>query len=233
MGRPQIYLKDWCLEDGLLKAEFLKKESENPRGLVIRTHQGYSPNFNIYHHFQSGNFYIGILRNGLSIQVTQSCYEKIKAKFRTFKKNDKDKNKIKKQYYLDHKTANFLSKFKEENHFDREEIVIEYLVRKNQSQELQFEHFKKIDQSTIRVQNLKNELANCKNLCAQAENDKLDLQVRINELDDLLARAYALNDFFKETLQEHKIDFHHPIIDDETARKYKFEIRNNLRTHLD
>ena len=82
MGRPQIYLKDWCSEDGLLKAEFIKKESENPRGLVIKTHQGYSPNFNIYPHFQSGNFYIGILRNGLSIQVTQSCYEKIKAKFR-------------------------------------------------------------------------------------------------------------------------------------------------------
>lgn len=39
MGRPQIYLKDWCSEDGLLKAEFIKKESENPRGLVIKTHQ--------------------------------------------------------------------------------------------------------------------------------------------------------------------------------------------------
>ena len=183
MGRPQIYLKDWCLEDGLLKAEFIKKESENPRGLVIRTHQGYLPNLNIYPHFQSGNVDIGRLSNGLSIHVTQTCYEKLKAKFRTFKKNDKDKNKVKKQYYLDPKTANFLSKFKEENHFDREEIVIEYLVRKNQSQELQFEHLKKIDQSTIRVQNLKKELADYKNLCAQAENDKLHLQVRINELD--------------------------------------------------
>ena len=113
MGRPQIYLKDWCSEDGLLKAEFIKKESENPRGLVIKTHQGYSPNFNIYPHFQSGNFYIGILRNGLSIQVTQSCYEKIKAKFRTFKKKEKDKNKVKKQYSLDRETTNFLSNFKE------------------------------------------------------------------------------------------------------------------------
>ena len=113
MGRPQIYLKDWCSEDGLLKAEFIKKESENPRGLVIKTHQGYSPNFNIYPHFQSGNFYIGILRNGLSIKVTQSCYEKIKAKFRTFKKKEKDKNKVKKQYSLDRETTNFLSNFKE------------------------------------------------------------------------------------------------------------------------
>ena len=209
MGRPQIYLKDWCSEDGLLKAEFIKKESENPRGLVIKTHQGYSPNFNIYPHFQSGNFYIGILRNGLSIQVTQSCYEKIKAKFRTFKKKEKDKNKVKKQYSLDRETTNFLSNFKEKYNYSREENVIEYLVRKYEKQKLDSEHLDKLDKSAIRVQHLKNELANYKNLCAQAENDKLDLQVRINELDDLLARAFALNDFFKETLQEHKIDFHH------------------------
>lgn len=110
MGRPQIYLKDWCLEDGLLKAEFIKKESENPRGLVTRTHQGYLPNLNIYPHFQSGNVDIGRLSNGLSIHVTQTCYEKLKAKFRTFKKNDKDKDKVKKQYSLDIETAYFLSR---------------------------------------------------------------------------------------------------------------------------
>ena len=233
MGRPQIYLKDWCLEDGLLKAEFIKKESENPRGLVTRTHQGYLPNLNIYPHFQSGNVDIGRLSNGLSIHVTQTCYEKLKAKFRTFKKNDKDKDKVKKQYSLDIETAYFLSSFKEKHNYSREENVIEYLVRKKKKKKLDSEHLDKLDKSAIRVQHLKNELANYKNLCAQAENDKLDLQVRINELDDLLARAFALNDFFKETLQEHKIDFHHPLIDDETARKYKFEIRNNLRTYLE
>lgn len=234
MGRPQIYLKDWCLEDSLLKAEFLKKESENPRGLVVITsHQGYLPNSNIYPHFQSGNFNIGRLSNGLSIQITQSCYEKLKAKFRTFKKKGKDKNKGKKQYSLDRETANFLSNFKEKYNYSREENVIEYLVRKHEKQKLDSEHLDKLDKSAIRAQHLKNELADYKNLCAQAENDKLNLQVRINALDDLLARAYALNDFFKETLQERKIDFHHPIIDDETARKYKFEIRNNLRTYLE
>ena len=234
MGRPQIYLKDWCLEDGLLKAEFLKKESENPKGLVIRNDQGfYSPNCYTYPQFQSGNVYIGILSNGLSIQVTQSCYEKLKAKFRTFKKNDKDKNKVKKQYYLDKETVNFLSNFKEKYNYAREENVIEYLVRKHEKQKLDSEHLDKLDKSPIRVQYLKNELAAYKNLCAQAENDKLLLQVRINELDDLLARAYFLNEFLKDTLQEHKIDFHQPLIEEETLKKYKFEIRNNLRTYLE
>jgi hypothetical protein len=234
MGRPQIYLKDWCLEDGLLKAEFLKKESENPKGLVIRNDQGfYSPNWYTYPQFQSGNVYIGILSNGLSIQVTQSCYEKLKAKFRTFKKNDKDKNKVKKQYYLDKETVNFLSNFKEKYNYAREENVIEYLVRKHEKQKLDSEHLDKLDKSPIRVQYLKNELAAYKNLCAQAENDKLLLQVRINELDDLLARAYFLNEFLKDTLQEHKIDFHQPLIEEETLKKYKFEIRNNLRTYLE
>ena len=233
MGRPQIYLKDWCLEDGLLKAEFIKKESENPRGLVTRAHQGYLPNLNIYPHFQSGNVDIGRLSNGLSIHVTQTCYEKLKAKFRTFKKNDKDKDKVKKQYSLDIETAYFLSSFKEKHNYSREENVIEYLVKKHEKQELESEHLVKLDKSAIRVQNLKNELAAYKNLCAQAENDKLLLQVHINKLDDLLARAYFLNEVLKETLQEHKIDFHQPLIEEETLKKYKFEIRNNLRTCLE
>ena len=233
MGRPQLYLTDWCLEDGLLKAEFIKKESENPRGLVTRTHQGYLPNLNIYPHFQSGNVDIGRLSNGLSIHVTQTCYEKLKAKFRTFKKNDKDKDKVKKQYSLDIETAYFLSSFKEKHNYSREENVIEYLVKKHEKQELESEHLVKLDKSAIRVQNLKNELAAYKNLCAQAENDKLLLQVHINKLDDLLARAYFLNEFLKETLQEHKIDFHQPLIEEETLKKYKFEIRNNLRTCLE
>ena len=87
MARSQISLKDWCAKDSLLKAEFLKKESENPKGLVVITsHQGYLPNINIYPHFQSVNFDRGRLINGLSIQVTQSCYEKLKAKFE--KEND-------------------------------------------------------------------------------------------------------------------------------------------------
>ena len=233
MGRPQIYLKDWCLEDGLLKAEFLKKESENPRGLIIKTQQGYSPNFNIYPHFQSGNVYIGILSNGITIHASQSCYDKLKAKFRTFKKKDKDKNKVKKQYSLDRETANFLANFKEKYNYSREENVIEYLVKKHEKQKLDSEHLDKLDKSTLRVRYLKNELADCKAICSQAENDKLLLQARINKLDDLLARVYFLNEFLKETLQEHKIDFHQPPIEEETLKKYKFEIRNNLRTYLE
>ena len=77
MARSQISLKDWCAKDSLLKAEFLKKESENPRGLVVITsHQGYLPNINIYPHFQSGNIYSRILNNDLLIVVNTSKEEK-------------------------------------------------------------------------------------------------------------------------------------------------------------
>ena len=233
MGRPQIYLKDWCLEDGLLKAEFLKKESENQKGLVIRTNQGYIPNLAIYDQFQSGNVNLGVLSNGIPIQVTQSCYDKLKAKFRTFKKKDKDKNKVKKQYSLDRKTADFLSNFKEKNNYGREDVVIEYLVKEYQKLKQDTQNLEKIEKSSKNDQNLKKQLADYKEAYTEMKNDVQFLRNRINELDDLLARAYLLNDFFKETLQEHKIDFHHPLIDDETARKYKFEIRNNLRTYLE
>lgn len=233
MGRPQIYLKDWCLEDGLLKAEFLKKESENQKGLVIRTNQGYIPNLAIYDQFQSGNVNLGVLSNSIPIQVTQSCYEKLKAKFRTFKKKDKDKNKVKKQYSLDRKTADFLSNFKEKNNYGREDVVIEYLVKEYQKLKQDTQNLEKIEKSSKNDQNLKKQLADYKEAYTEMKNDVQFLRNRINELDDLLARAYLLNDFFKETLKEHKIDFHHPLIDDETAKKYKFEIRNNLRTYLE
>ena len=67
--------------------------------------------------------------------------------------------------------------------------------------------------------------------------DQALLIANLNEIKNMAHRIIMefpfLNDFFKETLQEHKIDFHHPIINDETARKYKFEIRNNLRTYLE
>lgn len=231
MGRPQIYLKDWCLEDGLLKAEFLKKESENQRGLVIRTDQGYTPNWNIYHQFQSSNVDMGILSNGIPIQVTQNCYEKLKAKFRTFKKKDKDKNKVKKQYFLDRETANFLSNFKEKYNYSREENVIEYLVKKHEKQKLDSEHLDKLDKSAIRVQHLKNELADCKEVCSKNENDRELLKVRINKLDGLLAKAYLLNEFLKGTLEEHAIEYCQPLINDDDVERYKAEIRNNLRTH--
>lgn len=233
MGRPQIYLKDWCLEDGLLKAEFLKKESENQRGLVIRTDQGYIPNLAIYHQFQSGNVNLGILSNGIPIQVTQSCYEKLKAKFRTFKKKDKDKNKVKKQYYLDNKTVNFISDLKEKNNYGREDVVIEYLVKEYQKLKQDTQSREKIEKSSKYDQNLKKQLTDYKEAYTEMKNDVRFLQNRINELDDLLARAYLLNEFFKEILQEHKIKFHYPPIDKETIQKYKFEIRNNLRTYLE
>ncbi|ENX12358.1 hypothetical protein F895_03288 [Acinetobacter sp. CIP 64.2] len=232
MGRPQIFLKDWCLEDSLLKAEFLKKESENQEGLVRRTNGGYIPNLDIYPQFQLQDSIHGILSNGMQIWLSPSCYEKLKAKFRTFKKKVKDKNKVKKQYQLNKETANFLSAFKEQNHYDREEVVVEYLVTKYQNQKLQFEHFDKLDRSSIRVQHLKNELDHCKKLCAQNESDKLFLQVHVNELNDLLARAYLFNEFLKETLKEHEIEYYQPVIKDDDVEKYKAEIRNNLRTYL-
>ena len=80
---------------------------------------------------------------------------------------------------------------------------------------------------------LKNELSHYKKLYEQAETDKSLFYIRIDELEDLLARAYLLNVFFKETLQEHNIEFRHPSINDEIVQKYKFEIRHNLRTYLE
>lgn len=89
-----------------------------------------------------------------------------------------------------------------------------------------------MDKSSIRVLHLKNELDHCKNICAQNETDKLFLQTYVNELKDLLARAYLLNEFFRETLKEHAIEYSRPLINNDDVEKYKTEIRNNLHTYL-
>lgn len=233
MGRPAIFLKDWCLKEGALKVAFLEEESKNPRGLIIKTGQEYQANFTHYPHYPSnGPWQIGKLQNGIQIQIPPVFYEKLRGKFNTYKKKKKDAGKVQKNYYLEKQTVNFLSKLKEINHWDREEIVIEYLANVYQGRELQFKSFKKIENSSIHLQNLKNELDHYKGLCVNAENDKITLRKRINELEDLLARAYLSNKLLKETLQDNQIEFPRPLIDEETVERYKSEIRNNLNTHL-
>lgn len=233
MGRPAIFLKDWCLKEGALKVAFLEEESKNPRGLIIKTGEGYQANFTGYPHLHSNEyFHLGTLQNGIQIKIPSIFYEKLRGKFNTYKKNKKDADKVKKNYYLEKQTVNFLSKLKEINHWDREEIVIEYLANVYQGRELQFKSFKKIENSSIHLQNLKNELDHYKGLCVNAENDKITLRKRTNELEDLLARAYLSNKLLKETLKDNQIEFSQPPIDEETVERYKSEIRTNLNTHL-
>lgn len=232
MGRPLIFLKDWCLEDSMLKAEFLKRESENPNGLILRENQTYIPNLYKFPQFQSGNSALGQLSNGIQIQITQICYEKLKAKFRSFKKKLKDKDKVNKHYLLNRQTANYINKLKEDFTLHREEDVIENLIKDRINDNAQLKHFEKLERSPLNLLKLKNELSYYKKLCEQAETDKSQFYIRIDELEDLLARAYLLNEFLKDTLQDHNIAFHHPSINDEIVKKYKFEIRNNLRTYL-
>lgn len=233
MGRPSIFLKDWCLKEGALKAEFLEEQSKNPRGLIIKIGQEYQANFAYYPHFQSNEHpHLGILQNGIQIKIPTIFYKELRKKFNTYKKKKKDAGKVQKNYYLEKQTVNFLSKLKEINHWDREEIVIEYLANMYQGRESQFKSFKKIENSSLNLQILKNELEHYKGLSVNAEKDKTNLRSRINELENLLAAAYLSNKFLKETLKDKQIEFSQPPIDEETVERYKSEIRNNLNTHL-
>ncbi|AUX86601.1 hypothetical protein C3F34_11505 [Acinetobacter sp. ACNIH2] len=200
MGRPQIYLKDWCLEDSLLKAEFLKKESENPRGLVVITsHQGYIPNINIYPHFQSGNFDRGRLNNGLSIQVTPSCYEKLKAKFRTFKKNDNDKNKVKKQYHFEKELSARIQYLKNENGWAKEEIVIEHVINAYTNSMAYNKSKAKVDTKIIKLQILNEEIN--KNLLEIQQ-----LKTEVFELKQKLLKESSAKEHYENLCKEHGID---------------------------
>ena len=200
MTRSQISLKDWCAKDSLLKAEFLKKESENPRGLVVITsHQGYLPNINIYPHFQSGNFDSGRLNNGLSIQVTPSCYEKLKAKFRTFKKNDNDKNKVKKQYHFEKELSARIQYLKNENGWAKEETVIEHVINAYTNFVAYNKSKAKVDTKIIKLQVLNEEIN--KNLLEIQQ-----LKTEVFELKQKLLKETSAKEHYENLCKEHGID---------------------------
>ena len=200
MARSQISLKDWCAKDSLLKAEFLKKESENLKGLVVITpHQDYLPNFDIYPHFKSGNFDSGRLNNGLSIQVTPSCYEKLKAKFRTFKKNDNDKNKVKKQYHFEKELSARIQYLKNKNGWAKEETVIEHVINAYTNFVAYNKSKAKVDTKTIKLQVLNEEIN--KNLLEIQQ-----LKTEVFELTQKLLRESSAKEHYENLCKEHGID---------------------------
>ena len=200
MTRSQISLKDWCAKDSLLKAEFLKKESENPKGLVVITsHQGYLPNFDIYPHFKLGNFDNGRLNNGLSIQVTPSCYEKLKAKFRTFKKNDNDKNKVKKQYHFEKELSARIQYLKNKNGWAKEETVIEHVINAYTNFMAYNKSKAKVDTKIIKLQVLNEEIN--KNLLEIQQ-----LKTEVFELKQKLLKETSAKEHYENLCKEHGID---------------------------
>lgn len=234
MGRPTISLKDWCLQDGELKAKFVKKESEKPSGLIIKNHRTYftNPNLNTIKLRADEYEQIGILNNGMNIQITPMCYEKLRAKYRVFKKAKKDKGLIKKQYLLSSEAIQIMQEIKINGNKASEAQVIEYLCKTYNNDTIKEAIPTKIQSNRLKVQTLQEELnhAHLKNLEKQNTIGYQDNQ--INKLLDLLARAYLLNDDYKEFLEEKGITFNRSSFDEKMIEDKIYAIKRYLGLNL-
>ena len=199
MGRSQISLKDWCAKDSLLKAAFLKKECENPRGLIIRNEQHYHPNPNIFPQFHVDNLSTVALNNGITIHVSQSCYEKLKAKFRTFKKKDNDKNKVKKQYHFEKELSTRIQYLKNKNGRAKEETVIEHVINAYTNFTAYNKSKAQVETKTIKLQVLNEEIN--KNLLEIQQ-----LKTEVFELKQKLLKESSAKEHYENLCKEHGID---------------------------
>lgn len=137
--------------------------------------------------------------NGLSIQVTQSCREKLKAKFRTFKKKDNDKNKVKKQYHFEKELPARIQYLKNENGWAKEETVIEHIINAYTNFMAYNKSKAKVNTKTIKLQVLNEEID--KNLLEIQQ-----LKTKIFELEQKLLKEISAKEHYENLCKEHCID---------------------------
>lgn len=229
MSRPKLTLQEWCNDDQKIKMDFLHKESQNPHGLIARNQE----NLLISRDQMNRNNYTSAkLANGLSLTITDSTFDKLKAKYRTFKKNLKDSGLVSKNYKLKKQTAEYIRSVKEKNGWKREEDVIEDVINNIQNIEVNKKTITQLHSKEIKLATLNNEINNNYMHIHQLSEDKNVLTREIYKMKKLLAAAYLKNDFYIEELKHRNLSIGHPNITEETVRRKLLEIEQVLNVHI-
>lgn len=209
--------------------DFLHKESQNPHGLIARNQENLliGKNQNNY-----SNLIYAQLTNGFSLRITHEVFDKLKAKYRTFKKNLKDSGLVSKNYKLKKQTAEYIRSVKEKNGWKREEDVIEDVINNIQNIEVNKKTITQLNTKEIKLATLNNAITNNMILIRDLSKDKDILTREINEIKMLLAAAYLKNEFYIEELKHRNISVKQPKITEETVRKKFLEIEPFLKAYI-
>lgn len=209
--------------------DFLHKESQNPHGLIARNQENLliGKNQNNY-----SNLIYAQLTNGFSLRITHEVFDKLKAKYRTFKKNLKDSGLVSKNYKLKKQTAEYIRSVKEKNGWKREEDVIEDVINNIQNTEVNKKTITQLNTKGIRLDTLQKRIDSDALIINNLSKDKYLLMNEIYRLKDLLARAYLKNEFYTEEFKHRKISIKQPKITEETVRKKLLEIEYAFEAHL-
>lgn len=196
------------MKDVSLKVKFLDQECENPKGLVQLNpnNNSYVMNMDIFPEENHALSFTSIINNERLIIISDFYFKKIKAKFNTFKKNQKDINLIRKQYLLNKNTAQKIKSVQESKKLSREEHAIDYIVDQYINSMLTQKTTEKINAKKIKLDIYQNEIK----IISQFNHDLNQIKQRLTSENYSLIRSLAISNIknleYKITLDEANIN---------------------------
>lgn len=225
MGRPPISLHEWCNDDQELKLDFIEKESQRSAGLIRWDGNYYIPRVvtsqEIPVHAQ--------LSNQKIIALDSKCFEKLKNRYRIVKKNQKDRNLTKKQYMLDSQTIQLIKRIQEKNTWSREEAVIEHVISLYKNGYTAKKTKAQLETKPIKLKLLHNEITENLNKIMQLNQQNQYLKQEIDQLLYFLAKAYLVNDHYKDLLENNSVNIPAPNVDETITLAKKEEVKDVLK----
>ncbi|MFG0635333.1 hypothetical protein [Acinetobacter soli] len=229
MGRPPISLQEWCNDDQKLKLDFIEKESQRSGGLIRCNGNYYIPRSVTSQEAQIS----AQLSNQHTILLDSKCFEKLKNRYRTVKKNQKDRDLTKKQYMLDSQTIQLIKRIQEKNTWSREEAVIEHVISLYANSYTAKKTKAQLETKPIKLKLLNDEITKNLDKIKQLSQMNQYLQQEIDQLLDLLAKAYLVSDQYKDLLENNSIDIPAPKLDEIITLAKKEKVKEELKLVFD
>lgn len=228
MGRPSISLQEWCNDDQKLKLDFIEKESQRLGGLISWNGNYYAPRVMTSERVSMG----AQLSNQQTIQLDLKCFEKLKTRYRTVKKNQKDSHLTKKQYMLDSQTIQQIKKIKEKNTWSREETVIEHVISLYTNGYTTKKTKAQLETKPIKLKLLQDEITENLSKIMQLNQQNQYLKQKIDKLLDLLAKAYLVSDQYKNLLEDNSVNIPAPKLDETITLAKKEKVKEEIKLNF-
>lgn len=230
MTRPKIRLQEWLNTEQKIKLQFIEHEINlsNTTGLLMRRVEN-NESIYIFDRIQSTHLTERSMLNGMSIAISEFCFDKLKQKYRTFKNKQKDSFLIKKQYKLSKETVKSIKEIKNEYNFPREEYVIENIINDHINNKKVKQKIEKLKPKEIDFEALNFIINENKKEIDDLKNKKNNLEFKINKIINLLAISSLENEYLKDILQDQDIFSEHSTPSEEKIKNKILELNNLLK----
>jgi len=225
VSRPKLTLQEWCNANQELKLDFFEKESQRSGGLIQWNGNYYIPRGEVS---QEAPIHAQ-LSNQKKILLDSRCFEKLKNRYRTVKKNKKDIHLTKKQYMLDSQTIQQIKRIQEKNTWSREEAVIEHVISLYTNSYTANKTKAQLETKPIKLKLLHDEITENLNKINQLNQQNQYLKQEVDQLLYFLANAYLMSDHYKDLLKNNSVDIPAPNINETITLAKKEEVIEALK----